>query len=172
MEFTKMQKILMVALLSVFIGSCSQIGEKAKNIKNTILEKIDNIGDKKNEVQTEIETNQNNEDENLVNEEPIISKKLEEVYLRTMNHWNIDFKSLPEIRAGAACIAWSNLDEDFFNNGKFQALGYSKDRMTEEAAKDSALQSCEQLRLDHRLEDTCECTIVLINDINQITNTN
>ena len=167
-----MQKILMVAFIAVFIGSCSQIGEKAKNIKNTILEKIDNIGDKKNEVQNGTETNQNNEVDSLVNKKPIISKKLEEVYIRTMNYWNIDFNSLPEIRAGAACISWSNINEDFLNNGKFKALGYSKNRTTETGAKDSALQSCEQLRLEHRLEDTCECEIVLVNDVNQIATTN
>ena len=81
------------------------------------------------------------------------------------------FQALPEIRAGAACISWSSIDKDFLTDGKFIALGYSKDMPTESSATDSALQGCEQMRLDHRLEKQCECQILLINDKNQITKT-
>lgn len=166
-----MKKILIIACITFFIGSCAQIGNKAKNIKNTILEKIDNITVSKNETSTEIKENKNIEGESLADKEPIISKRLEEVYIRTMTYWNIDFRSLQEIRAGAACISWSTIDEDFLTNGRFEALGYSKNMVTESGATESALQSCERLRLEHRLEQRCECQIVLINDKNQIANT-
>ena len=53
-----------------------------------------------------------------------IAEDLIIVFKRSMQHWNLDYDSLPENKSGAACIPWKEINQEYLSNQIFEALGY------------------------------------------------
>ena len=140
-------------------------------IKNTCFSQ-DNTEDpyqlvipQENETRSEdvLNSNEFNDNPNTSNF-AITDNEIVKIYMRTMNHWKIDFTKLEENRAGAACINWDRLESIKQTNGLFLSLGYSKNMATEESAINSALSGCERMRVKNNEEDVCDCESVIINN--------
>ena len=97
-----------------------------------------------------------------------IKEGIAETYIRSMNKWDIPFQDLLENRSGAACIQWHNMTEDFLKSGIFDALGYSQNIPNKKASQIAAVSGCNKMKNYYKLGDSCECEVVITNQINQI----
>lgn len=93
-----------------------------------------------------------------------ISDDLLLVYKRSMIKWNVDYDSLTNNKAGAACIVWDLVNDDFLKNGIFTALGYSWQIETREYAVKIAMDGCKRMRSNQKIEDKCECKPIIYNN--------
>ena len=97
--------------------------------------------------------------ESSVSQEDIVS-----IFKRSMQHWKINYDKLDRNKSGAACIAWQELDKSFINEGVFLALGYGFNLYDINIAKKASLEGCENMRKGNKIENTCECEMILYND--------
>ena len=93
-----------------------------------------------------------------------IAEDLIIVFKRSMQHWNLDYDSLPENKSGAACIPWKEINQEYLSNQIFEALGYGFNLYDEKIGKKAALEGCERMRRANKIENTCKCEMVLYND--------
>jgi len=82
------------------------------------------------------------------------------VFYRSMAHWKYDYATLPDRKAGVACIPWERLDAAFLDSAIFKAFGFSYSVATEEVAIRIAAQGCNQMKAHYKLTD-CACELVL-----------
>jgi hypothetical protein len=97
--------------------------------------------------------------ESSVSQEDIVS-----IFKRSMQHWKINYDTLDTNKSGAACIPWQDLDKKFINEGVFLALGYGFNLYDINIAKKASLEGCENMRKGNKIENTCECEMILYND--------
>jgi len=97
--------------------------------------------------------------ESSVSQEDIVS-----IFKRSMQHWKINYDKLDRNKSGAACIPWQELDKSFINEGVFLALGYGFNLYDINIAKKASLEGCENMRKGNKIENTCECEMILYND--------
>ena len=97
-----------------------------------------------------------------------IRKGIVDTYIRSMNKWDIPFQDLLENRSGSACINWNNLTEDFLKTGMFDALGYSQNIPNQKASQIAAVTGCKKMKEYYKLGDTCNCEVILTNNITEI----
>ena len=84
--------------------------------------------------------------------------KISAVFYNTLLKWNINYDSLEENKAGAACI-----NKNLSNISEFEALGFSFQLYDIKYAKSVALTGCEQMKKKKNLKD-CKCEIIIVNN--------
>ena len=81
------------------------------------------------------------------------------VFYNTLLKWNINYDSLEENKAGAACI-----NKNRSNVTEFEALGFSFQLFDIKYAKSVALTGCKQMKKKKILKD-CKCEIIIVNNL-------
>ena len=97
--------------------------------------------------------------ENSISEKDIVL-----IFKRSMQHWNINYDTLDENKSGAACIPWQDLDKKFIEKGLFTALGFGFSLYDLNIAKKASLEGCESMRKANKIENSCECEMILYNN--------
>jgi len=97
-----------------------------------------------------------------------IAEDLIIVFKRSMQHWNLDYDSLPENKSGAACIPWKEINQEYLSNQIFEALGYGFNLYDEKIGKKAALEGCERMRKYYKLQEHCNCEMILFNNESRI----
>ena len=97
-----------------------------------------------------------------------IAEDLIIVFKRSMQHWNLDYDSLPENKSGAACIPWKEINKEYLSNQIFEALGYGFNLYDEKIGKKAALEGCERMRKYYNLQEYCNCEMILFNNESRI----
>jgi len=97
--------------------------------------------------------------ENSISEKDIVL-----IFKRSMQHWKINYDTLDENKSGAACIPWQDLDKKFIEKGIFTALGYGFSLYDLKIAKKASLEGCERMRKANKIENSCECEMILYNN--------
>ena len=97
--------------------------------------------------------------ENSISEKDIVL-----IFKRSMQHWNINYDTLDENKSGAACIPWQDLDKKFIEKGIFTALGFGFSLYDLKIAKKASLEGCERMRKANKIENSCECEMILYNN--------
>ena len=97
-----------------------------------------------------------------------IAEDLIIVFKRSMQHWNLDYDSLPENKSGAACIPWKEINQEYLSNQIFEALGYGFNLYDEKIGKKAALEGCERMKKYYKLQEHCNCEMILFNNESRI----
>ena len=97
--------------------------------------------------------------ENSISEKDIVL-----IFKRSMQHWKINYDTLDENKSGAACIPWQDLDKKFIEKGLFTALGFGFSLYDLNIAKKASLEGCESMRKANKIENSCECEMILYNN--------
>ena len=97
-----------------------------------------------------------------------IAEDLIIVFKRSMQHWNLDYDSLPENKSGAACIPWKEINKEYLSNQIFEAVGYGFNLYDEKIGKKAALEGCERMRKYYNLQEYCNCEMILFNNESRI----
>jgi len=97
-------------------------------------------------------------------ESSISEKDIVEIFKKSMKHWKINYDTLDKNKSGAACIPWEDLNKEFVNKEIFIALGYGFSLFDINIGKKAALEGCERMRRANKIEDTCDCEMILYND--------
>ena len=97
--------------------------------------------------------------ENSISEKDIVL-----IFKRSLQHWNINYDTLDENKSGAACIPWQDLDKKFIEKGIFTALGFGFSLYDLNIAKKASLEGCESMRKANKIENSCECEMILYNN--------
>ena len=97
-----------------------------------------------------------------------IAEDLIIVFKRSMQHWNLDYDSLPENKSGAACIPWKEINQEYLSNKIFEALGYGFNLYDEKIGKKAALEGCERMKKYYKLQDYCNCEMILFNNESRV----
>ena len=92
-----------------------------------------------------------------------LQTRLGDVFHRTMAHWGFGYDSLPERRAGVACVPWDGLTEEFLANEIFGAIGFSYSMADDGGAVSVAERGCEIMKSRKKVSG-CECETVLLNE--------
>ena len=82
----------------------------------------------------------------------------ENLFYQSLLKWKINYKSLEEHKAGAACI-----NKEIANVNKIEALGFSFQSYDINYAKEVAMTGCIQMKKKKILKD-CKCEIIIVND--------
>jgi len=90
------------------------------------------------------------------------------VFKQSMKHWDLDYDSLPENRSGAACISWQEINKNLTSEYIFEALGYGFNLFNETIGEKAAMEGCNRMRAYHKLQDYCNCEMVLFNDESRV----
>ena len=90
-----------------------------------------------------------------------LAQRLSAAFYRSMTHWKYDYVSLPDRKAGVACIPWARLDTAYLDNAVFEAFGFSYSVAEDEMAIRIATQGCDRMKRHYKLTD-CDCEPVLI----------
>ena len=93
-----------------------------------------------------------------------IAEDLIIVFKRSMQHWNLDYDSLPENKSGAACLPWKEINQEYLSNQIFEALGYGFNLYDEKIGKKAALEGCERMKKYYKLQEHCNCEMILFNN--------
>ncbi len=94
--------------------------------------------------------------------------RLGEAFVRSLAHWQIDYRRLDTTRAAVACIDWNRIDNAFLADGRFAALGYSFGVAREAMAVKIATEGCRKMAARQGIE-SCVCETVLVDDEVRIT---
>ena len=97
-------------------------------------------------------------------ESSISEKDIALIFKRSLQHWNINYDTLDENKSGAACIPWQDLDKKFIEKGIFTALGFGFSLYDLKIAKKASLEGCERMRKANKIENSCECEMILYNN--------
>ncbi len=97
-------------------------------------------------------------------ESSISEKDIVLIFKRSLQHWNINYDTLDENKSGAACIPWQDLDKKFIEKGIFTALGFGFSLYDLKIAKKASLEGCERMRKANKIENSCECEMILYNN--------
>ena len=97
-----------------------------------------------------------------------IAEDLIIVFKRSMQHQNLDYDSLPENKSGAACIPWKEINQEYLSNQIFEALGYGFNLYDEKIGKKAALEGCERMKKYYKLQEHCNCEMILFNNESRI----
>ncbi len=97
----------------------------------------------------------------------ISKNNLFKVFERTMLKWNIDYNSLKKNKAGAACVP-KVIKDSFVDKGIFSALGYSYNIESKEFAISTALNGCNQMYKNNKIDELCECIPIVFNNITNL----
>ena len=97
-----------------------------------------------------------------------IAEDLIIVFKRSMQHWNLDYDSLPENKSGAACIPLKEINQEYLSNQIFEALGYGFNLYDEKIGKKAALEGCERMKKYYKLQEHCNCEMILFNNESRI----
>ena len=97
-------------------------------------------------------------------ESSISEKDIVLIFKRSLQHWNINYDTLDENKSGAACIPWQDLDKKFIEKGIFTALGFGFSLYDLKIAKKASLEGCERMRKANKIENNCECEMILYNN--------
>ena len=81
------------------------------------------------------------------------------IFYNTLLKWNINYDSLEENKAGAACI-----NKNLSNISEFEALGFSFQLYDIKYAKSVALTGCKQMKKKKILKN-CKCEIIIVNNL-------
>ena len=90
------------------------------------------------------------------------------VFKQSMKHWNLDYDSLAENKSGAACIPWQEINKNLTSEYIFEALGYGFNLFDEIIGEKAAMEGCNSMRVYHKLQDYCNCEMVLFNDESRV----
>lgn len=77
-------------------------------------------------------------------------------FLEQLLEWKIDYKTMEDFKAGAACIP--------IENNRYLALGLSYQLADLEYAKKIALDGCEEMKKKNEILSECKCEIIFINN--------
>ena len=97
-------------------------------------------------------------------DESDIARQLAGVFLRSMEHHGYDYGAMDPKRGAVACVDWDAIDQDFLDDGIFEALGFSFSVGRDEMALQIATQGCENMARHHKLK-TCACMPIMIDEI-------
>ena len=97
-------------------------------------------------------------------ESSISEKDIVLIFKRSLQYWNINYDTLYENKSGAACIPWQDLDKKFIEKGIFTALGFGFSLYDLKIAKKASLEGCERMRKANKIENSCECEMILYNN--------
>jgi hypothetical protein len=94
--------------------------------------------------------------------------RLGAMFYRSMTHWKYDYATLPDGKAGVACIPWERLDAAYLDSAIFEAFGFSYSVAKDEVAIRIATQGCNKMKAYYKLTD-CNCELVLVGDALAVT---
>lgn len=97
-----------------------------------------------------------------------IEKSIILVFKKSMKHWDLEYDTLPENRSGAACIPWLEITDNFISKEIFEALGYGFNLYDENIAVKAAMEGCNRMRVYYKLQNRCDCEMILFNDESRI----